>query len=113
MKTGIVKFFDSREGKKYGFVTTEIGGKKVNVFFHFDAGSRIVSGNDSPWFVGGRVKVEPKRGDEITFNCKSGDKGIKVKQWCFTKDYLEAKSRSGDTQLTIGSICSFRSLSTA
>ncbi|QQG42261.1 MAG: cold shock domain-containing protein [Candidatus Woesebacteria bacterium] len=91
METGTVKWFDAREGKKFGFVTAEDG---KEIFFHYNDGrpiqvnvtKRRVEFSDQPTFQtkdGVRRLRDPKPGDKIVFVRTQGYKGDKASPWSF------------------------------
>ena len=98
MEIGTVKWFDTREGKKFGFVTDEDG---KEIFFHFNDG-RLIRVNvtkrrpefsDEPTFKtkeGIRRLRDPKPGDQIVFTRTQGYKGDKASPWCFKSIYDKA-----------------------
>lgn len=88
METGTVKFFDSRDNKRFGFIRKDNG---EEVFFHFNDGQCIVPGNFEPGFEEGRVTREPRKGDVVVFNEKSARKGNKASPWSYADDYEQAK----------------------
>jgi len=88
METGIVKFFDSRDNKRFGFVTVDGGGE---IFFHFNDGENIEADKSEPKFSGGKLKSKPKKGDRIAFERNSGYKGPKAAPWGFADDYERVK----------------------
>ena len=88
METGTVKFFDSRDSKRFGFIRKESG---EEVFFHFNDGQCIVPGNFEPRFEEGRVEREPRKGDVIVFNQQPARKGNKACPWGYANDYEQAK----------------------
>ena len=98
MEIGTVKFFDSRDNKRFGFIDVNGGGE---IFFHFNDGENIEAGGDEPRFCGGKLNKEPKKGDVVIFERKSGYKGPKAAPWGFEQDHRRAESQ-GDAQQTIG-----------
>ena len=88
METGSVKFFDSRDNKRFGFLRLESG---EEIFFHFNDGENIEAGENEPLFCGGKMKREPKKGDRLVFNRNFGHKGPVAAPWGFTEDYERAK----------------------
>ncbi len=90
METGIVKWFDAREGKKFGFVTDENG---KEIFFHFNDGRpiRVNVTKRRPEFSniptvqtskGNKRLREPKQEDTIVFVRTQSSKGDKASPWC-------------------------------
>lgn len=100
MEIGTVKFFDSRDNKRFGFIAVDGGGE---IFFHFNDGENIEAGGDEPRFCGGKLNREPKKGDVIVFECNSGYKGQgpKAAPWGFERDHRRVETES-DTRQTIG-----------
>lgn len=108
MYKGIVKFFDSRDGKQYGFLVVDDeladgtpsyrGGEEI--FFHFNDGEFIVAGGKEPRFngqhkrqtsQGTRVLRIPEKDDVIVFSTRSGrDNRIKASPWSFLSLYERA-----------------------
>lgn len=59
MERGTVKWFDGRDGKRYGFILLPSG---EEIFFHFNDGELIQEGDTEPKFCDGavsRAKVKP------------------------------------------------------
>jgi hypothetical protein len=88
METGVIKFFDSRDNKRFGFVTMK---GKEEIFFHFNDGENIKAGKSEPVFSDGKLKREPKKGDLVMFYISLGYKGPKATPWGFADDYERAK----------------------
>jgi len=88
METGTVKFFDSRDSKRFGFIRKESG---EEVFFHFNDGQCIVPGNFEPRFEEGRIVHEPRKGDIVIFSEQPARKGNKASPWGYADDYEQAK----------------------
>ena len=91
METGTVKFFDSRDNKRFGFIAVDDGGE---IFFHFNDGENIEASGDEPRFCGGKLNREPKKGDVIVFGRKFGYKGHKAAPWGFEQDYRRAENKA-------------------
>ena len=95
MEEGIVKFFDSRDNKRFGFIIDENG---KEIFFHFNDGENIIAGKEDAVFSEGKLRTEPKKGDAIVFIRTPGSKGPKASPWGFAQDYdratMEIDSRS-------------------
>ncbi len=99
MEHGTVKFFDSRDNKRYGFISVE-GGEEI--FFHFNDGQPFmaIADRDEPIFGGkfGQKLQEifsipardPRPGDKIFFIRCRGRKGYKACPWGFAEDYERA-----------------------
>lgn len=86
MKTGIVKFFDGRPEKRFGFVIED--GTKKEIFFHLNDGQRIYAGNTKPEFCPDRrLDRIPQRGDRLVFEITPGSKGDKACPWGFEDDF--------------------------
>lgn len=98
LEHGIVKFFDDRDGKKFGFleVLNEDGQKTgEEIFFHFNDGQFVdIVGGDEIMFVG-RVFPEnglhmwhPKPGDRIAFDVSVGKNNRdKACPWTYAEGY--------------------------
>lgn len=89
MENGTVKFFDSRNNKRYGFIVVDGGGE---IFFHYnDGGNFGVTynlGDPMVSFVGGKLGTEPKKGDRVVFDIVPGSKGrSKAFPWGFMAAY--------------------------
>ena len=89
METGIVKFFDSRDNKRFGFISVD-GGREI--FFHFNDGENVEVRGGEPRFCGGKLRREPRKGDELCFERKPGYNGPKAAPWCFMVDLAEAEA---------------------
>jgi len=108
---GVVQFFDSREGKRFGFLAGEAIPWEINevrggfqhieceqswkqeVFFHFNDGCPVVAGSKEV-IVRLRKPVarEPRKGDQILFKCLEGRKGPKATPWCYLDEYEKAEA---------------------
>ena len=89
MKAGIVKFFDSRPEKRFGFVIED----KTNneIFFHLNDGQKIYAGKVEPEFdPNRRLDRTPQKGDRLVFNTAMGSKGIKACPWGFEDEFNTA-----------------------
>lgn|SRR2546429_2750871 len=94
MLRGTVKFFDSRPGKRYGFIVREDGGE---IFFHFEGGEFMKMGIEEPIFTGSSTVVkggetlrlrEPQKGDVLVFQIDSSrGERIKASPWCYASSY--------------------------
>lgn len=93
---GVVKFFDSRKEKRYGFLILEDG---TEIFFHFNDGQIILPGEEEPEFSGKSTMVikgkpmglrDPQKDDKIVFHRSPGYKGDKASPW----DYLSHVERA-------------------
>lgn len=91
MYTGIVKFFDSRDNKRFGFLRFD--GQTNDIFFHFNDGCRIIPGEDElPVFLeNSRVVRDPQKGDRVFFNLRFNNKGSKACPWGFLSEYEDAE----------------------
>lgn len=109
MFKGRVKFFDSREEKRFGFVVLEgfVDGSPCSYyegefFFHFGDSEFIIAGGKEPCFSGKHSKVsqgksrilrDPQKDDIIVFKLTSGTKGKKCSPWGFIGQYEQAVER--------------------
>jgi hypothetical protein len=97
LEHGIVKFFDDREGKKFGFLkvldedSQETG---EEIFFHFNDGQFVeIVGGDEIKFTGRIAKngvylVYPQIGDKLAFDRASGKDGRdKASPWTYAAAY--------------------------
>jgi len=74
MERGTVKFFDSRDNKRFGFIRLESG---EEIFFHFNDGEHFTNDGEDPVFTGSGERTgkdrqryvlrDPKKGDELVF----------------------------------------------
>jgi cold shock CspA family protein len=98
LEHSVVKFFDDRDGKKFGFLKVlneddqETG---EEIFFHFNDGQFVdIVGGDEIQFVG-RVFAEnglhmwhPKIGDKVAFDVTAGKNGRdKACPWTYAEGY--------------------------
>jgi len=93
VERGIVKYFDEREGKKYGFVRVlnDAGQPtREEIFFHYHDGKTVTSNNtdgvtfDDTW----RFMPMPQKGDVLVFERKPGKKGKpKACPWSYASDW--------------------------
>ncbi|MBI2420799.1 MAG: cold shock domain-containing protein, partial [Candidatus Levybacteria bacterium] len=70
---GIVKWFDARPGKRFGFIS--LGQSQPELFFHFNDGRSIEAGDTMPQFSGHQVHREPLVGDAVVFERSTGSQG--------------------------------------
>ncbi|MFZ2763576.1 MAG: hypothetical protein WAX80_00850 [Minisyncoccia bacterium] len=100
METGYVKFFDTREGKLFGFVVDEMGNE---LFFHYSGGRAIrvrehLRDHKFFDFVHPTSPMQfPKKGDRIMFYRGENAKGAKATAWCFKSEYDDAVDKSKRT----------------
>lgn len=97
---GRVKFFDSRENKRFGFFRTAPG---EEIFFHFNDGQTFEVSTYLETKVewkDGRLR-DPRRGDEIVFERAEGSKGPKACPWGFAEDYRKAMEVVGAEQVVV------------
>lgn len=95
MEFGKVKFFDSREGKRFGFI---IDGDGSEIFFHFNDGRFIEAGKKEPQFTEptfvykGKIAHlrDPQPGDLVVFERIRGSKGFKASPWGYKDNYDHA-----------------------
>jgi cold shock CspA family protein len=90
METGFVKFFDSRDNKRFGFITVDGGGE---IFFHFNDGRNLRPGETEPYFGEGLPSADPRKDQRVVFNRSSNKKGDKASPWGFAEDYDRAKEK--------------------
>ncbi|MBX4181314.1 cold shock domain-containing protein [Candidatus Parcubacteria bacterium] len=84
METGYVKFFDTREGKLFGFLVDDNG---VELFFHYSGGCTVaIDGNQELTFEQAPPRY-PKKGDYLKFRRGRNAKGPMAKAWCFQDEY--------------------------
>lgn len=95
---GTVKFFDSRETKRFGFLKLDDG---TEIFFHFNDGQIIRAGGQVPEFTGKSTVVvdgrprglrDPRLDDKIVFFRTSGTRGDKASPWGFQSQWLAAEA---------------------
>lgn len=109
METGIVKFFDEREGKKFGFLTVldESGNPtQEEIFFHYNDGYQLqnwgasepewpyeygFTAHDAPKLDGTmHVRKMPRQDDKVVFERAEGNQGRdKAKPWDYAQHYDE------------------------
>ena len=96
METGTVKFFDSRDNKRYGFIVVDGGGE---IFFHFNDGENITTNKTKPSFCAGKVKRDPVKGDRIIFERRPGSKGAKASPWAFAGEGAQIRPTIASAQM--------------
>lgn len=97
LEHGVVKFFDDRDGKKFGFLEIlDEDGQKTGeeIFFHYNDGQFVdIVGGDEIQFVGrvfenGVHMWHPKIGDKIAFDVSTGKDGRdKACPWTYAEGY--------------------------
>jgi hypothetical protein len=93
MEIGKVHWFDSRDGKRFGFIN--VRGEEKEIFFHFNDGCYPEIGSDGKniFFTSEGVKKEPRKGDRIVFLRANAKRGPKACSWCFAKDYEQLEKQ--------------------
>lgn len=93
MESGYVKFFDTREGKLFGFLVDEMGNE---LFFHYSDGRSVSQACPSVTSTADIVLNHPtsplrypKKGDGLMFVRGRNAKGQKAKTWCYARQYEE------------------------
>lgn len=87
-KTGVIKFFDSRDNKRFGFISVDGGGE---IFFHLNDSESIVAGESEPKFSRKDLGLKPRQGDPVVFELSRNDKGPKAAPWGLAEEYNKAK----------------------
>lgn len=92
IETGIVKFFDGRDNKRFGFIVLESG---EEIFFHYNDGMIAAAGESClVWYTpnrNSRTALDyPKSGERLYFQRAKGSKGPKASPWTSEKYYKEA-----------------------
>lgn len=93
MDTGTVKFFDGREGKRFGFLVVDSTNEEL--FFHFNDWTWIAAGKREPEFNSdfrilghpNAKPVEPKKGDRIAFQRTPTPRESKACPWMYESMY--------------------------
>ena len=93
---GIVKFFDSRAEKRFGFILLPSG---EEVFFHFNDGAPVEVGVDGPTINTRLRNREPNKGDALLFERSKNRKGAKAAPWCFAEDWELAEQEIATRQV--------------
>lgn len=100
MEAGYVKFFDTRDGKLFGFV---VDGKGAELFFHYSGGCRVALDANQDIVFEPMPPRYPKKGDRLMFARGRNAKGVKASTWWFERDYenvVEKRKR----ELTLGEV---------
>lgn len=99
METGYVKFFDTREGKLFGFLVDEKGNE---LFFHYsdERLPRLNETQDVILIESTSPMRYPKKGDRLVFGRSQNAKGPKARPWCFEEEYERMVEKS-KRELTI------------
>ncbi|NQV12234.1 cold shock domain-containing protein [Candidatus Uhrbacteria bacterium] len=93
MKYGHVKFFDSRDNKRFGFLL--IDGGEGEVFFHLN--DYVAPDNSMRG-----AKSMPKQGDRLVFKKTDGSQGrSKASPWCFANEMPVTVAKTGKTVANI------------
>jgi hypothetical protein len=98
VERGIVKFFDDRDGKHFGFLTVlNNGGNPTghDMFFHYNDGGFIGNDGVNPifegiykWVAGKIYRLRtPQIGEIIVFSRAPGRKGDKACPWGFAEEW--------------------------
>jgi hypothetical protein len=93
---GIVKFFDEREGKRFGFMfVLDEGGEKTGeqLFFHYNNGEFIGTDGETPVFAGHTAKKDgqsvrlrfPQKDEKLVFKRGTNRKGDHAVPWGFAE----------------------------
>jgi hypothetical protein len=88
MHTGIVKFFDRREDKRFGFIQKPNGDE---VFFHLNDGRTLVPSTFDPEFYETSPSREPQKGDVLVFEEQPTRKGNRASPWGHIVDFEIAR----------------------
>lgn len=84
---GVIKFFDSRKEKRFGFILLPSGDE---IFFHFNEGRAVKVGLETPSLMAAPAR-EPAKGDILLFERSKNRKGDKAAPWCFASDWKRAE----------------------
>jgi len=91
IEKGVVKFFDSRMDKMFGFITLESGG---DIFFHHNDFALLNANDDGTFNFYGGVMDMPRRvlkGNVVYFERTEGSRGRdKAAPWCLEENYKSA-----------------------
>ena len=92
VEIGTVKFFDEREGKKFGFLSVP---GKTDVFFHFNDRKKasIQGGEVSFASANGQAFLYPQKGAEIAFERTPARQGDKASPWTWAQSWRDAETR--------------------
>jgi cold shock CspA family protein len=98
---GLVRWFDSRPDKQFGFITTDWNnGKEKDIFFHLNDNVARIKGEDRSLFGShplDKPQRKPEMGDVVIFRTSPGRKGPKASPWAYWKEW-EAVSLSLNPQ---------------
>ncbi|MCJ7793288.1 MAG: cold shock domain-containing protein [Candidatus Marinimicrobia bacterium] len=87
LETGVVKFFDGRDNKRYGFLRLDSG---EEIFFHFNDGMSIKAGKCAPEWCDppkGKRLWDPQANDLLVFERSEGNRGPKASPWTHWRLY--------------------------
>lgn len=85
MQMGVVKYFDGRSGKEFGFLI--ISGSETEIFFHRNDGRLNLN---RPHETDSRPSREPLAGDTLIFKVHTGKNGkIRAYPWVFAEPSSE------------------------
>lgn len=90
LESGKVKFFDSRDANRYGFIRLDSG---KEIFFHENDYQKLNAddGNKFNFYGIDDTPRQIKKGDKIYFERSEGSKGRdKACPWCFEEDQVQA-----------------------
>ena len=90
MEIGPVKFFDTREGKLFGFL---VDGRGIDLFFHYSGGCKVTLDKNRDIALEQAPPRYPKKGDYLMFERGQNAKGAKATLWCFEDDYQEMSEK--------------------
>jgi cold shock CspA family protein len=88
---GLVRWFDNRQGKQFGFIAQSWrADKKDDTFFHLNDGLSLVKGKEFPILTPiPRGMRAPEIGDSVAFRISQGSKDPKASPWAYLHDYEE------------------------
>ncbi len=91
VQTGLVRWFDRRLDKRFGFITLDWKNpKEEDIFFHLNDNAIVYGDAGQPYFrtdPANKPARLPEEGDLVVFETQHPPRGPKAKPWAYLHDY--------------------------